>query len=299
MSIQMAFRSEYFSSAWSDLSRPKPGLLEAAERRGDVAVVEAVDPDDAGAQRSCEPMCTRDVARPDRGGEAVDRVVRDGDRLVLVDERDRGEDGAEDLLARDPHVVRDCVEDRRLDEVAAALRSRLLTAQVKACTLPFARLDVAEHALELRPVDERAHLRLGVERVAGADGLGDAHDSLEEIVLQRLVHEEPRAGIADLALVVEDAPGGGLGRGVQVGAVLHDDVRRLAAAFEREPLHVRLARVAEEELADLGRAGEGDEVDVHVQAERAARRSPRSPGRPGGRRAARRPRPRARRSGAP
>ena len=47
-------------------------------------------------------------------------------------------------------------------------------------------------------------------------------------------------------------------------------MRRLAAAFERDTLHVRLAGVAEEELADLGRAGEGDHVDVHVPAERLA-----------------------------
>ena len=46
------------------------------------------------------------------------------------------------------------------------------------------------------------------------------------------------------------------------------DVRRLAAALERDALHVRLARVAQEVLADLGGAGERDHVDVHVAPER-------------------------------
>jgi len=82
------------------------------------------------------------------------------------------------------------------------------------------------------------------------------------------VDEEPRACVADLSLVVEDTPRRGLGRRVDVRAVGHHDVRRLAAALEREPLHVRLAGVAQEELADLRRAGEGDEVHVHVPADR-------------------------------
>src|SRR5215472_3581745 len=50
----------------------------------------------------------------------------------------------------------------------------------------------------------------------------------------------------------------------QVAAVRHDDVRGLAAAFQRDPLHVALPGVAQEELADLGRAGEGNAVDVHM-----------------------------------
>src|SRR5260370_36868930 len=41
-------------------------LLEAAERRGDVAAVEAVHPDDAGAELTRDAVRTRDVARPHR-----------------------------------------------------------------------------------------------------------------------------------------------------------------------------------------------------------------------------------------
>ena len=66
---------------------------------------------------------------------------------------------------------------------------------------------------------------------------------------------------------------------VEVAAVRHDDVRRLAAAFEGDALHVRLARVAQEELADLGRAREGDHVDVHVPADRLAGRLAAGPAR--------------------
>ena len=63
-------------------------------------------------------------------------------------------------------------------------------------------------------------------------------------------------------------PGRGRRGGGEVAAVGQDDVRALAAALERHALHVRLARVAQEQLADLGRAGERDHVDVGVEAER-------------------------------
>ena len=59
---------------------------------------------------------------------------------------------------------------------------------------------------------------------------------------------------------------------LEVGDVGHHDVRRLAAALEPDALHVGLAGVLEHALADAGRAGEGDAVDVHVQRERLARR---------------------------
>jgi hypothetical protein len=42
------------------------GLLEAAERRRDVAAVEAVDPDDAGAKRARD-AATDSIARPVAG----------------------------------------------------------------------------------------------------------------------------------------------------------------------------------------------------------------------------------------
>jgi len=64
------------------------------------------------------PVGAGEIARPDAGGEPVGRVVRDPDRLVLVGERHDRHDGAEDLLARDPHVVPDAGIDRRQDEPA-------------------------------------------------------------------------------------------------------------------------------------------------------------------------------------
>src|SRR5260370_38857322 len=65
-------------------------------------------------------MGAAQVARPDRGGRAVVRVVAQKTRVVLIRERDRRADRAENLLARDPHLIVDAGEQRRVDEVALA-----------------------------------------------------------------------------------------------------------------------------------------------------------------------------------
>src|SRR5262249_53404039 len=79
-------------------------LLEAAERRRDVARVERVDPDDASPDRSGIAVSLADVTRPDCRREAVDRVVGDLERVLVLGEADRRQHRPEDLLLRDPHV---------------------------------------------------------------------------------------------------------------------------------------------------------------------------------------------------
>ena len=82
--------------------------------------------------------------------------------------------------------------------------------------------------------------------------------------------QHARARVAGLALIVVDAPGDRFRSGVEI-RVGHHDMGRLAAAFERHPLHVALARIDQHQLADFGRAGEGDHVDVRMERERLAR----------------------------
>src|SRR5262249_3107570 len=103
-------------------------LLVAAPGLGHVTLVEAIDPDHArlavaaGADRGMQ------VPRPDAGGEAVDRIVGDLDRLVDAAEGNDGADRPEDLLARDPHPVVDADEQRRLDIAALLQAGRHLAA---------------------------------------------------------------------------------------------------------------------------------------------------------------------------
>src|SRR6266851_8898805 len=96
------------------------GLLVAAERRDRIELVEAVDPDRAGLERAGHLMGAAQVARPDRGGKPVVRVVALKNRAVLIRERDRCADRTENLFARDPHLIVDAGEQRRVDEIALA-----------------------------------------------------------------------------------------------------------------------------------------------------------------------------------
>ena len=99
--------------------------------------------------------------------------------------------------------------------------------------------------------------------------LGDAFDDFFE---DRLMGEQARAGGAALALVVKDrARCAGDGQfEIRIG---EDDGRRFAAQFQRDPLQVA-GRCLDDQLADLGRAGEGDLVDIGVFSEGGPGRLP-------------------------
>ena len=83
-----------------------------------------------------------------------------------------------------------------------------------------------------------------------------------------LLYEEAGGGDANLAGIEEHAHAGAHGGGIEVLAVVEDDVGRLAAAFEAYVLHVAVGGVFQEVFADFGRAGEGDHIDIHMEAER-------------------------------
>src|SRR5436309_12691819 len=94
------------------------GLLEAAERRRDANRAVGIDRQHPRLERARDAQCPRTVTSPDRAGEAVRRVVRDPDGVLLVGERDDRGDGAEDLFPCDAVVVRRL--DERAGEVEAA-----------------------------------------------------------------------------------------------------------------------------------------------------------------------------------
>ena len=86
-----------------------------------------------------------------------------------------------------------------------------------------------------------------------------------------LVHQQARAGAADLALVREDAPEGGIHRRVHV-AIGKNDVRILAAEFQAEALQIAFGRSFQQRSGGADAAGEADFVDVHVVRQRFAGR---------------------------
>ena len=84
-----------------------------------------------------------------------------------------------------------------------------------------------------------------------------------------LLHEQTRAGAAALAMVEEDRAGGAGDGGVDVG-IGEDDVGGLAAQFQASRVFRLLRGGLHDQLADFGRAGEGDLVDIGVRGQRRA-----------------------------
>ena len=99
--------------------------------------------------------------------------------------------------------------------------------------------------------DERSELDGRIEAVADLDLAGLVDHALDDLVVDGLVREQPRAGRAALALVVEDRVRGAADRVIEIG-VGEDDRRRLAAELERDALQVAGGRL-DDQLADFGR----------------------------------------------
>ena len=77
------------------------GLLITSPWRFDVGGLHVIDPDDSGTQRLYGAHGFVDVARPDRGGESVRRIVGDFHRVFFAFEWNHRSDWTEDLFAGD------------------------------------------------------------------------------------------------------------------------------------------------------------------------------------------------------
>src|SRR5207244_1634732 len=105
------------------------GLEPLSSVTGTVAGI--APPNGVGGRRPSRRRSRPGRAAPSpaaRAAEAVDGVVGDPHRLVLVAEADHRHDRAEDLLLRDALLVVDLVEDRRLVVVALREICRTLAA---------------------------------------------------------------------------------------------------------------------------------------------------------------------------
>ena len=174
-----------------------------------------------------EPFSVQTPAERPYGG-----VVRLLDRLLGRAEGEHREHRPEDLLLRDPVALGDVREDGRR-EPEAALGQRALGLEDLGALLSPARDELLD-PLELLAGVDRADVGVLVERVADAQRAAMRRFSLREgLLVDRLLHEQARAGAADLALVEVDPVDDPLDRLVE-RAVVEDDVRGLAAELERE-----------------------------------------------------------------
>src|SRR6202795_850609 len=106
------------------------GLLVATERRVRRVEVEAVRPDAPSLDSATHAERGIHIATPDTGTESVQRVVGDGQRLLLILESGHREYRTEDFFLENAHLVIS-LEHRRLNIIAIleiALEQGTLTA---------------------------------------------------------------------------------------------------------------------------------------------------------------------------
>ena len=117
---------------------------------------------------------------------------------------------------------------------------------------------------------QRPEIDRRIEAMTDLELAGLGHHSIHDAIVYRLVGEQPRAGRAALALVVEDG-GGGAGNGeIEIGIRKHDR-GRLAAQLERHALQISGGGL-DDQLADFGRTGERHLIHVRMLGKRRARR---------------------------
>src|SRR5205814_10244583 len=97
----------------------------------------------------------------------------------------------------------------------------------------------------------------GIERIADRHVFRFRNQALQELVVNVFVKQQARARRADLALVGVNGPEGRGQRRVEVG-VGKNDVRRLAAEFERQALQVAFAGSLQQRARRANAAGEGN-----------------------------------------
>ena len=198
------------------------------------------------------------------GRKSVGGVVRLLDGLGRRAEGQDRQHRSEDLVPRDAVTGLHVREDGRREPEPLVGDDAVRRPAVGALLVA----DPAElaHAVELLERVDRADVGVLVERVAEPQGREPRLEPLDDLVVDRLLHEQAAARAADLALIEEDARDDPVDRLLD-GGVLEDDVRGLAAELERHLL-VGARDCLRDLAADRGRPGEGDLVDTRMPHQR-------------------------------
>ena len=125
--------------------------------------------------RRRDPLALAGVLGPDRAGQAVDRVVGDADRVVLVGEGLDGEHRTEGLLAHDAHPGAHVAQDRSAAKKKPSARAPSVTRWPPTRTVAPSATPASTYAVDLVEValgDQRTGLGLLVEGAAEPDVAG-------------------------------------------------------------------------------------------------------------------------------
>jgi len=86
-------------------------LLESAEWYSDVSAKIVIDTHRSNAYRGGNPVCRIDIVAPDGPRQAVDRIVRDCDRILRVLESNYRHDRPENLFLGNAHIIINTVKN--------------------------------------------------------------------------------------------------------------------------------------------------------------------------------------------
>ena len=222
---------EIFEEALAAAFAAVTAFAVAAETATGVEEIRAIDPDDACFELRSDLKRNVDAFGPDASGEAVGGVVGELDGFGRCAKGHGGENGAENFLLGDDGSGMDVAEKSGRKIKAARGHGNLRLPAGGA--FGDALIHEALNAIELNAGDDGANVDGFIERRADAECVHAVADFGDEGLGDALLHEEARAGAADLALVEPDAVHEAFDGGVEVG-ILENDEGRFAAELERK-----------------------------------------------------------------
>src|SRR5690606_17583935 len=197
-------------------------------------------------------------------------VVGHRQRLFVIVRAQHGCDRPEDFLAHDA-VVRLGREQRGRQEVALGLALHHPATGQQFAAVVVAGLDVGQVGLELGAAGDRANVGARFQRIADADLRQPRLHARDELVVDRVLHDQAAGRGAALAGGEERTVDRALHRLVQVG--IGQDHQRVLAAHLQLHLERALGRLLEQGMAGRHRSGEGQRVERLVRDQRLANRA--------------------------
>jgi hypothetical protein len=198
--------------------------------------------------------------------------ARHVERRVQRIDAHEAQDGPEDLLARDRHLRRDAVEDRRPEEPALLRHVRLAAVERDLGAFLDALRDVREDAPAMVLGDERTHLRAARRAVADPQRARAVDEAVAQPSVAVADRQDDRSRQAALPGAAEGRLEDRAERALPV-RVGHHDEEVLRAAERLDALPVE-GRGAVHVLRHGARADEGDAADERVREQRVDRLLP-------------------------
>jgi len=237
-------------------------LFVAPERHTEVGVATAVDPDSTSLQSVRRFDSPGDILREYRTRQAISRIIRLPNRILVILELDNDNHRAEDLLADNLHVGLAVREDCGLDEVA--FRAVTFAAVVACSAFGFAGFDIAHNAVILLLRGLCSLESSVVERIPNLEALCPLRELVYKLVVNLGVNKNPRASTARLSLVEENSNRRPINSLFHV-TIVENNTRRFASKLKCDVLQVALGRRLRDLTSNGSAAGERDLLDIHMR----------------------------------